>query len=171
MKNSLIHYTSILLLLFLMTGCKSCKYSLSGINIPADVKSISIKYFDNKASLVNPLLSQKFTEQLKDKFIKETSLAVVAEDGDFKLSGFITEYKIESVGITANTGTSKNRFTMSVSAVFESPKHKELNFTETISRFQEFDASQNFQSIENTLSDEVSKQIVQEIFNKIALKW
>lgn len=158
-------------ILLLTAGCKSCKYSLSGINIPPDVKNISIQYFDNKAQYVNPALSQKFTEQLKDKFLRETSLAVVAADGDYKLSGTITGYKTEPVATSSNTGSVKNRFTMEVSVVFECPKHKEMNFTERITRFQEFNASENFQSIENRLSEEVSTQIIQEIFNKVALKW
>lgn len=160
-----------LLSLLLLGGCKSCKYSLSGINIPADVKNISIQYFDNKASYVNPSLSQKFTEQLKDKFLRETSLALVGSEGDFRLSGFIVDYKTEPVASTSNTGALKNRFSMTVKAIFECPKHKEMNFTESITRFQEFDASQSFQSIENRLSEEVSAQIIQEIFNKVALKW
>jgi len=155
----------------LLSGCKSCQYSLSGINIPADVKNISIQYFANQASYVNPSLSQKFTEQLKDKFIRETSLAIVSPEGDFKISGTISEYKTESVASSSNTGSIKNRFTMVVKVVFECPKHKDLNFTESISKFQEFDASETFQSIEGRLSEEVSTQIIQEIFNKVALKW
>jgi hypothetical protein len=46
-----------------------------------------------------------------------------------------------------------------------------MNFTERITKFQEFNATENFQTIENRLSDEVSTQIIQEIFNKVALKW
>lgn len=160
-----------ILVLFLLTGCKSCKYSLSGINIPADVKTLSVMYFTNKASMVNPALSQKFTEGLKDKFLKQTSLTIIAADGDYRLSGFITDYKTEPVATSSTTGAVKNRFTLSVAVVFECPNHKEMNFTETITKFQEFPATDNFQSIENSLSEEVSNQIIQEIFNKVALKW
>lgn len=165
-----IYITSILVLLTL-GGCKSCKYSLSGINIPADVKNISVKYFDNKATLVNPSLSQKFTEQLKDKFMRQTSLAVVPSEGDFRLSGYIADYKTEPVATSGSTGALKNRFTMTVNVTFECPKHKEMNFTESITKFREFPATDNFQSVEGTLSEDVSTQIIQEIFNKVALKW
>lgn len=161
----------LILLSFTLVGCKSCKYTLSGINIPPDVKSISIQYFNNKAALVNPSLSQKFTEQLKDKFLRATSLAVVNSEGDFKVSGEIVDYKIQPVASSSTTGAQKNRFSMSVKVNFECPKHKEMNFVQTIEKFQEFDASQSFQSLETTLSEEVSTQIIQEIFNKIALKW
>lgn len=160
-----------LVLLIVLSGCKSCKYSLSGINIPADVKTLSVQYFTNKATLVNPSLSQKFTEGLKDKFLKQTSLTIIASDGDYRLSGFITDYKTEPVATSSSTGAVKNRFTLSVAVVFECPNHTEMNFTETITKFQEFPATDNFQTLENSLSEEVSNQIIQEVFNKVALKW
>jgi hypothetical protein len=46
-----------------------------------------------------------------------------------------------------------------------------MNFTETITKFQEFPATDNFQTLENSLSEEVGNQIIQEVFNKVALKW
>lgn len=158
-------------ILLSMVSCKSCKYSLSGINIPADVSNISIGYFNNQASLVNPSISQKFTEQLKDKFMRETSLAIVPQNGDFKITGAITDYRIQPSATTNTTEAAKNRFSMTVNVVFECPKHKDMNFTEQITKFQEFNATENFQTIENRLTEEVSTQIIQEIFNKVALKW
>ena len=160
-----------LLVLSTIVGCKSCGYSLSGINIPPDVKSISVQFFPNKAALINPVLSQKFTEQLKDKFLRETSLTLINSNGDFRLSGEITNYRIEPAAVNSATGTAKNKFTMAVKVVFECPTHKDLNFSEEITKFTQFDAADNFQSIENTLSEDLSKQIIQEVFNKVALKW
>lgn len=166
-----LRYSFYLLLFLALTGCKSCGYSLSGINIPPDVKSISVQFFPNKAALVNPQLSQKFTEQMKDKFLKETSLTLINSNGDFRISGEITRYTMEPVAMTANTGTAKNKFTMSVRVIFECPSHKDMDFNEEITRFTQFDAAQNFQTVENALSEELSKQIIQEVFNKVALKW
>ncbi|MES2616877.1 MAG: LptE family protein [Bacteroidota bacterium] len=157
--------------LLLLSGCKSCGYSLSGVNIPPDVKNISVQFFQNKAPLVNPLLSQKFTEQLKDKFLRETSLNLIKENGDFRLSGEITGYRVEPMAVNANTGTAKNKFTMVVKVIFECPNHKDLNFNEDFTKFTQFDAAENFQSVENALSEDLSVQIIQEVFNKVALKW
>jgi len=164
-------YIAILMVTLVFSGCKSCKYSLSGINIPADVKNISVQYFNNKATLVNPSLSQKLTEQIKDKFLRQTTLAIVPSEGDYRLSGYISEYKTEPVATSSTTGSVKNRFTISVVVTFECPKHKEMNFNQTVTKFQEFPASDNFQSLESSLTDEVTTQIVQEIYNNIALKW
>jgi len=154
-----------------MLGCKSCTITMNPGSIPADVKNISIKYFENKAAYVNPTLSQKFTELMKDKFLKQTKLGIVPSDGDFRMSGEIIDYKTEPVATNSNTGSVKNRFTMTVKAVFECPTHKDLNFTENFTKFLEFDASQNFQSIEPQLSEDLSNQIIQEIFNKVVNKF
>lgn len=169
MKKSPVLFFAALLLM--LTGCKSCGYSLSGVNIPPDVKTISVQFFQNKAALVNPLLSQKFTEEMKDKFLRETSLNLISNNGDFRISGDIITYKIEPMAVNANTGTAKNKFTMSVKVNFECPNHKDLNFNEEFTKFTQFDASQNFQSVETVLSEDLSKQIIQEVFNKVALKW
>lgn len=152
-------------------GCRACKVSMSGVNIPADVKSFSVGYFENKAPLINPTLSQKFTENLKDKFLKNTNLTLIPSNGDYKISGEIIDYNIQPVASNANTGAQKNRFNMSVKVQFECPKHPETNFNNTFSHFQEFDASQSFQSVETALSEQVTEQIVQKIYNEIALKW
>jgi hypothetical protein len=144
---------------------------MSGVNIPADVKSFSVSYFENKAPLINPTLSQKFTESLKDKFLKNTNLTLIPSSGDYTIAGEITDYNIQPVASNSNTGSQQNRFSMSVKIQFECPKHPEMNFTNTFSHFQEFDASQTFQSVETALSEQVTEQIVQKIYNEIALKW
>ncbi len=169
--NNMKKYLYLVLLFSMLSGCKSCKYSLSGINIPTDVTTLSVSYFNNQAQLVNPSLSQKFTEQLKDKFLRETSLQIVSNEGDFRISGSIVDYKVFPVATNSNTGSAKNRFVIAVDAIFECPKHKEMEFREKIEKFVEFEATENFQAIETRLNEEVTAQIVQEIFNKVALKW
>lgn len=149
----------------------TCRYGLSGVNIPPDISTLSVKYFPNEAALVTPTLSQSFTEKLKDKFLKETRLSIVPPDGDFQLSGVINTYKIEPVAITSNTGTSKNRLTIGAKVEFRCPKHKEVEFTETISNYAEFDATQNFQSLEKALIEDITQRMVQDIFNRVALQW
>jgi len=65
-------------------GLNSCKinYSFTGANISADVKTYSVYYFPNRARLVNPTLSADFTEKLKEKLLRQTSLKEEAENGD-----------------------------------------------------------------------------------------
>jgi hypothetical protein len=49
--------------------------------------------------LVNPTLSQSFTEALKEKLQRQTSLNELAEDGDLIFEGQITGYEVRPMAI------------------------------------------------------------------------
>ena len=49
-------------------------YSFTGTNIDDDVKTVQIDYFPNNAILVEPGLSQKFTTDFQDLFLRQTNL-------------------------------------------------------------------------------------------------
>ena len=58
----------------IVTAC-SISYKFNGASIDyTKVKTITIKDFPNQAPLVYPPLSQKFTEALKDIYIRQTRL-------------------------------------------------------------------------------------------------
>ena len=69
-------------LVCMVSACGIVKYSFTGTNIQADVKTITIPYVEYKALRVNPSLSNDMTEALQDKFRKLTSLEQVDVDGD-----------------------------------------------------------------------------------------
>ena len=72
------------LLLLPATGCK-IGYSLSGASISPDVKSVFVDYYRNRSRVINPTLSQTFTEAMKDKFVNETGLSLNSEQADLEL--------------------------------------------------------------------------------------
>ena len=65
----------------MLSSCK-VNYSFSGASVSPDVKTVSIQYFKNNASLAKPTLSQSLTEALKDIFTSQTNLGIVSRDGD-----------------------------------------------------------------------------------------
>ncbi|MDX9908205.1 MAG: hypothetical protein RBS23_01995, partial [Mariniphaga sp.] len=52
----------------------SCRiaYSFTGANISPQVKTYSVYYFPNRSRLINPTLSQSFTEALREKLQRQT---------------------------------------------------------------------------------------------------
>ena len=71
----------------IVTAC-SISYKFNGASIDyTKVKTITIKDFPNQAPLVYPPLSQKFTEALKDIYIRQTRLQLVGSNGDLDLEG------------------------------------------------------------------------------------
>ena len=80
--------------------CQGCGiYSFSGASIPAEAKTVSVQYFPNHAQLVNPMLSNNFTNALRDAMTNQTTLDMVETGGDIAFEGEITDYKTTPVAI------------------------------------------------------------------------
>ncbi|MFY0643739.1 MAG: hypothetical protein JXR19_04665 [Bacteroidia bacterium] len=159
-------------LIALSTGVYSCGlYSFSGTSIPPEVESFSVQFFENKASIVSPLLSQTFTEKLKTKFISETNLSIQENDGDFAFSGYIADYVVAPVSASSTEDAQLNRLKITVQTILVCEKDPKLSFEQSFTNFQDFDAGTNFSSIESQLIDEITDMLIQQIFNKAAINW
>ncbi len=156
-------------LLILSVVFVSCKLSLSGGNY-GDAKTISIAFFPNNAALVQPTLSQSFTEDLRNFFQTQSPLSLISKGGDLQMEGAITDYRVGPVGVS-NQAASSNRLTITVSVKFSNSKDPSKDFESSFSRFVDFPSSQNLSSIEQELVSQVNQQLIQDIFNKALINW
>lgn len=163
------HFPLAFLLLFLLQGCGI--YSFTGANVNADIKSISIQQFDNTASIVVPNLIQTFSEALRDKFLTQTSLVLVKENGHVNISGRITDYQITPINIQGNQTAGQNRLTISVMVKFENELNPEENWEQNFSNFADYPSTATLSSIEQDLIREINDKITQDIFNKAFANW
>ncbi|MFL2573318.1 MAG: LPS assembly lipoprotein LptE [Flavobacteriales bacterium] len=146
-------------------------YSFNGASISKNTKTITIKYFTNNASTIQPILSQVITEKLKDYFTQQTNLSINDNDGDLKFSGVITKYEIKPMAIQSNEVAGKNRLTIAVKVDFTNIYENEYNFSHTFSRYRDYESSQNFSEIEEILIEEISNELIEDIFNKSVVNW
>ena len=146
-------------------------YSFNGASISKNTKTITIKYFTNNASTIQPTLSQVITEKLKDYFTQQTNLSINDNDGDLKFSGVITKYEIKPMAIQSNEVAGKNRLTIAVKVDFTNIYENEYNFSHTFSRYRDYESSQNFSEIEEILIEEISNELIEDIFNKSVVNW
>ena len=162
----------IILFILVFTGCKA-KYSFTGASIPVDVKTVSIQYFPNYAPLAQPILSQAFTEALRDIFLSQTNLNLIEKSGDLQFEGAITGYSTSPIAIQGNdvSTASLNRLTITVNVKFINTKDENQNFESSFSKFTDYDASQNLSAVETVLIKEINDQLVQDIFNKAVTNW
>jgi len=168
LKNK--HTIFIIAIVFIITSCK-VNYSFTGASIPEDVKTISVKTFQNYAPLANPNLTQTFSEALKDKFLAQTNLDVVAKNGDLQFEGSITGYTITSLAIQGNETAALNRLTITVNVKFTNTKDEKQNFETSFSRYADYDSSQNLTTIEDNLIKDINDQLTQDIFNNAVSNW
>lgn len=165
------HITGTVLLVFslLMAGCGV--YSFTGASISPDVKTFSVQYFPNRAQLVQPLLSQAFTEKLKERFISLANLRLTDRDGDLQFEGYISDYRTAPVAIQGSEAAALNRLTISVNVKFVNTKDAKQNFESTFTRYADYDSRKNLQEVELSLIDDVNRQLIDDIFNKSVSNW
>ncbi|MFI5222604.1 MAG: LPS assembly lipoprotein LptE [Bacteroidia bacterium] len=156
-------------LLTTLSGCGF--YSFTGASVSPDLKTFSVSYINNTASIVAPTLSQVFTEKLKTKIINETQLKLSKGETDIHFSGKITDYKTAPVGVQANNQNSMNRLTVTAEITFENRKDEKKNFTQTFTGFIDYPATQNLSAVETDLIDKVTDMMIQDIFNKAFVNW
>ena len=152
-----------------MTGCGV--YSFTGASISPDIKTVSIAEFPNQTAIGSAGISQKFTERLKDKFVSETNLDLVNQDADIEFSGFISGYDITSKAPTGQQTTALNRLNITVKIDFVNNKNLDDGWSQSFSRFADYESDQNLSSIEDELIEEINEQLVEDIFNKALVNW
>ena len=159
------------LVALLALGLSGCGfYSLSGAVVEGD--TINIHFIENEAPTVAPTLAATFTQKLRQHITSLSSLAQVDNDKtDYDISGAIKGYNITVAAVSGDETSAQNRLTITVNIKFENRKNKEKNFTQTFSRFADFDPNVNFQSVENALIEEITDQLKDDIFNRAFVNW
>lgn len=147
-------------------------YSFTGTSIQANVKTITIDYFEYKALKVNPSLSNDMTEALKDKFRKMTRLEQVDMDGDLEITGAITGYDVRATAVTADEVAAQNRLTVTVKISFTNRKYPEDDFSDkSFSSYADYDSTQSLDAVEATLCEEIIEKICEDVFNATVANW
>ena len=162
-------FVALLLIILFTQACGP--YSFTG-GSTGDAKTLQIDYFPNNAPLVEPTLSQKFTESLRDLFTRQTNLTLTTTNGDLYFEGEISDYRIIPISATAEQTAAQNRLTIGVRVRFYNKLVEEDNFERTFSFFSDFNASQQLSgSVLEDALNEIFERITQDIFNASVAKW
>jgi len=163
--------TCTLCLVFFLAGCGI--YKFNSVTIPADIKTVRVQYINNQARYQgNTQLSPQLTDKLRQKIVSQTKLTQVNnEDADYDISGFISQYDVSTSAISAQQ-VATNRLTVAVSITLldrKTPNAEPKNFS--ISRSFDFSANLTLPQAELKLNDEMIRNLVDEIFNRIFSDW
>jgi hypothetical protein len=162
-----------ILILFLLNGCA---YKFNGASIPADMKTVNVKFFENNAPLVVSNLSQTFTEDLKSRIRNQSRLSIVENEADGVFTGNITGYDIKPIAIQDNSNpiAGANRLTITVSVKYtnNTKDFEKQSFEESFSAYEDFSlAGQTLQSQEQQLIKKVNAKLTENIFNRAFAQW
>jgi len=160
--------------LLLAGGCGI--YSFNGTNIDPAVKTISIQTFQNTAPNAPAYLAQRFTEDVKDYFQRNTTLKLVPRDGDLQFEGTIAAYDFAPAQIQQNNGlptAGANRLTIQVQLRFTNTKNTKQDFEQTFQSQKDFASTQDIATVNNDLASvrEITRNIITDMFNKSVANW
>ncbi len=160
--------------LLLLTGCSV--YSFSGTNIDPTVHTFSIQTIQNSTALAPSFISQRFTEDLKDYFQRNTTLKLVPRDGDLQFDGSIVAYdyapaaiqKVDNIDVAG-----QNRLTIQVKIRFTNTKDPKQDTDQTYQSFRDFSSTQDIAAVNNDQNGvrRITNDIITDIFNKSVANW
>lgn len=157
-----------IILVFSVSGCGI--YSFSGINI-GTAKTISFSYFDNNAPIVYADLSQKFYDEMYTRFVNQTPLEYVNNNGDISIEGKIIDYSVKPIDIKAGEVAANNRLTVTVKITYTNFTNPKDNFEKNYSWYADYSTSSNLSDVQDELTDDITQKIVDDIFNSTVVNW
>ncbi len=159
------------ILVVFTTGCFTMKYDAKGgVTIDPKLKTFSVQYFENRATLVQPSFSQNFTESLREYIEKNTGLRYVTGVGDVDFSGKINTYEYRPQVLTSGESTTiQNRFTISIEVTYSNTIDSKSDFKKSFSYYKDY--SGEFTSIETEYSEEIMNDLIEQTFNAAFVNW
>lgn len=164
----------ILFLLTLIVIASSCRisYSFRTASINYDLtKTLHIGHFVNQAPLVYPPLEQRFNEEMKDMFTRNTRLQLVNQNGDMEIEGEIVGYELTPMAVQEDAFASETKLTMTVRMRFRNNKTDAPEIEERISANRTFSSNTIFDNVQDQLMGELIDEIVDQIFNATMANW
>jgi hypothetical protein len=146
-------------------------YSFTGASIPAEAKTVSVQHFPNNANLVNPMLSDMITNNLRDRFMNQTSLDEVSDNGDLAIEGEIIDYKTAPTAITGDQVAALNRLTITVNVRFYNRYDESKNFEQKFSQYDDYPSTQDLNVVQEALVNTICDKLCEDIFNKAVVNW
>jgi hypothetical protein len=145
--------------------------SFTGASIPAEAKTVSVQHFPNNANLVNPMLSDMITNNLRDRFMNQTSLDEVSDNGDLAIEGEIIDYKTAPTAITGDQVAALNRLTITVNVRFYNRYDESKNFEQKFSQYDDYPSTQDLNVVQEALVNTICDKLCEDIFNKAVVNW
>jgi len=152
------------------TGCFSYKFKDIG-SIPDSIKTVKVNFIENRARYVNPQLSPRLTDKVRQKITGQTRLVQTNGDNpDWEINGEIRDYSVTTSGIS-NQQEATNRLSVTVHLTLIKRKQDNIEEEFDVTRNYDFSANQSLQQAEARLLDEMIRTLTDEIFNRIFSNW
>ncbi len=124
-----------------------------------------------RAALVYPPLQQTFENKLLDYVQRNTRLQTTDGNSDLVMEGEITGYSLSPQAVNEDAYASKTRLTITVRVRYTDSKKDGNDIDQTFSAYRDFDSSQMLTEVQDQLCEEISDELVIQIFNATLGNW
>jgi len=152
----------------------SCRisYKFNGAALDYTVyHTIHVSEFPIRAALVYPPLQQTFENELLDYITRNTRLQTTDGSSDLALEGEITGYSLSPQAVTEDAYASKTRLTITVRIKYTDTKNDKNDVDQTFSAYRDFDSSEMLTDVQDELCQQISKELVELIYNATLGNW
>ena len=134
-------------------------------------KTIRVGEFPIRAALVYAPLQQTFENNLQDYIQRNTRLQLTDSSSDLEIEGEITGYALSPQAVTEDAYASKTRLTITVRVKYTDNRKDTNTIDQSFSAYRDFDATELLVDVQDQLCEEISKELVDLIFNATLGNW
>lgn len=157
--------------LAVVAGCIP-KYTLNGAAIDYNVyHTIRVSSFPIRAALVYPPLQSTFENELNDYITRNTRLKTVDGAADVEMEGEITGYTLTPQAVGEDAYATRTRLTITVRVKYTDNRQDSNSIDQSFSAYRDFDSNELLTDVQDQLCSEISKDIVDLIFNATLGNW
>ena len=162
----------LMLVLFMVTLFMSSCYTFNGASIDyTKTKTIQIADFPIRSTYVWGPMANIFNMALKDQYADHTKLMQVKRNGDLKLDGEITRYEQRNKSVSSEGYSAQTELTMTVNVRFTNNKDHTKDFERQFSSSTTYETTQSLNSVQEELVTQMTKDIIDQIFNATVADW
>ena len=166
-----LYIIGVTLMVAVMAAC-SVSYKFNGASIDyTKTKTIQINDFPIRSSYVWGPMGPLFNNALKDEFANHTRLVQVKRNGDLKIEGEIIQYTQRNKSVSSEGYSAQVELTMTVSVRFTNNVNHKEDFERQFSASQTYESTQNLNSVQEELVTQMTKDLVEQIFNATVANW
>lgn len=159
-------------MLVLLASCSFKGYKFNGASVDySKTKTIQIADFPIRSSYVWGPMGPLFNNRLKDQFADHTKLIQVKQNGDMKIEGEITQYTQRNKAVTSEGTSAQTELSMTVNVRFTNTKNHAEDFEKQFTATASYETTRSLNSVQEELVMQMTKDLVDQIFNATVANW
>jgi hypothetical protein len=170
-NQAALRFVALFAFAILAAGC-SVSYTFNGSSIDyTKTKTIQIADFPIRANYVWAPMASIFNNMLKEQYANHTKLIQVKRNGDLKVEGEIVRYEQRNKSVSSEGYSAQTELSLTVNVRFTNNANHDEDFERQFTATSTYDTTQSLNAVQETLVTQMTKDIVDQVFNATVSNW